>query len=180
MIASQLMSTDGPMARRIEDLRVGMQVIGGRDVRDPRSVDVPFDGPPNDIQVAALVTSVPGVTLPPAFLDAIRKAGGALEDAGWKVIETSPPDLELVTEVWSGILAFGISSLRPLLAPVMSAPAMNLIQQLLDQPAAPAESLLVERHRLIRELERVLRRPSGGDRSHLDRRAVRARRGYRS
>jgi amidase len=151
MIASQLMSTDGPMARRVEDLRAGMRVMGGRDVRDPRSVDVPFESPSNHVQVAALVTSVPGVALPAAFVDAVRRAGGALEDAGWKVIETSPPDLELVTEVWSGVLAFGIASMKPLLSPLMSAPAMDLIEQLLDQPTAPPESLLVERHRLIRE-----------------------------
>jgi amidase len=151
MIASQLMSTDGPMARRVEDLRTGMRVMGGRDVRDPRSVDVPFDGPSNDVQVAALVTSVPGVTLPSSLADAVRRAGRALEDAGWKVIETSPPDLELVTEVWMGVLAFGIASMQPMLAPVMSEGAMNLIQQLLDQPMQAPEALLVERHRLIRE-----------------------------
>jgi amidase len=151
IFASQLMSTDGPMARRVEDLRTGMRVMGGRDPRDPRSVDIPFDGPPNDVQVAALVTSVPGVTLPAAFVDAVRQAGNALEDAGWKVVETLPPDLELVTEVWSGILAFGLESLQPMLAPLMSAPAMDLIQQLLDQPRREAELLLIERHRLIRE-----------------------------
>ena len=151
MVASQLMSTDGPMARRIDDLRTGMRVMGGRDPRDPRSVDVAFDGPANDVQVAALVTSIPGVTMPSSFADAIRDAGSALEDAGWKVVETSPPDLELVTEVWMGVLAFGIAAMQPLLAPLMSAPAMDLIQQLLDQPAVAPEVLFVERHRLIRE-----------------------------
>ena len=151
MVASQLMSTDGPMARRIDDLRTGMRVMGGRDPRDPRSVDVPFDGPANDVQVAALVTSVPGVTIPSSFADAVRHVGSALEDAGWKVVETTPPDLELVTEVWMGILAFGIAAMQPLLAPLMSAPAMGLIQQLLDQPAMAPEVLFVERHRLIRE-----------------------------
>ena len=151
MIASQLMSTDGPMARRVEDLRTGMRVMGGRDVRDPRSVEVPFDGTPNDVQVAALVTSIPGTTMPSSFADAIRRAGSALEDAGWKVIEASPPDLDLVTEVWSGVLAFGVAGLLPMLEPLMSAPAMGLIQELLDLPAAPADVLLVERHRLIRE-----------------------------
>ena len=150
MIASQLMSTDGPMARRVDDLRTGMRVMGGRDVRDPRSVDVPFDGPANDVQVAALVTSVPGVTMPSSFADAVRRAGAALEDAGWKVVETSPPDIELVTEVWTGILSFGLAAMQPMLAPLMTEPAMDLIQQLLDQPAEPPEALLVERHRLIR------------------------------
>ena len=38
-----------------------------------------------------------------------------------------------------------------MLAPLMSAPAMNLIQQLIDQPRLTPEALFVERHRLIRE-----------------------------
>ena len=50
-----------------------------------------------------------------------------------------------------GVLAFGIASMQPMLAPVMSEGAMNLIQQLLDQPMRAPEALLVERHRLIRE-----------------------------
>jgi amidase len=151
MIASQLMSTDGPMARRVADLRTAMRVMGGRDVRDPRSVDVPFDAPASDVAVAALVTSVPGVTLPSAFVDAIRRTGAVLERAGWKVVEADPPDLELVTDTWAAVMVFGIAALREQIAPIMSAPAVELIDKLIALPVAPADAALVERHRLVRE-----------------------------
>jgi amidase len=151
VIASQLMSTDGPMARRIADLRAAMEVMGGRDPRDPRSVDVPLAGPASDAQVAALATSVPGVTLPPAFVDAIHRAGTVLEGAGWKVVETQPPDLEHVTEVWAAVLSFGIETLRPMLDGVMSEPALGLLDTLLARPVLPADVAFIQRHRLMRE-----------------------------
>jgi amidase len=152
MIASQLMSTDGPMARRVADLRMGMRVMSGRHPRDPRSVDVPFDGPTNDVHVAALVTSVPGVTLPDAFVDAIRRAGAVFEQDGWKVVETAPPDLRLVTDVWMGVLAFGVAGMEQQIAPLMSENALGLVHALLErEPIAAPDALLVERHRLIRE-----------------------------
>ena len=151
MIASQLMSTDGPMARRVSDLRTAMAVMGGRDPRDPRSIDVALDGPPVHAQVVALVTAVPGVTLPPSFVDAVRAAGAALEHAGWKVVETSPPEIDAVNEVWAALLAFGIAGLRPLLVQVMSPQAIEVVDGLLALPNMPADNAFIERHRLIRE-----------------------------
>ena len=40
------MAVEGPMARSVADLRLGLSVLAGRDIRDPRSVDVPLRGPP--------------------------------------------------------------------------------------------------------------------------------------
>ena len=44
-IATQVMAVEGPMARTVADLRLGLQVLAGRDIRDPRSVDAPLHGP---------------------------------------------------------------------------------------------------------------------------------------
>jgi amidase len=156
MLASQLMSTDGPMARRVGDLRVAMQVMGGRDTRDPRSVDVPFgqsgeDRGKRQVRVAGLVTSIPGVTLAPSFVEAIRAAGAALEHQGWKTVESSPPDLDLVNEVWASVLSFGVATMRPALEAVMSAPAVALLDGLLGLYTMPIDAAFLERHRLIRE-----------------------------
>ena len=53
-----MMATDGPMARRVSDLRLAMDILGGRDPRDPGSVNVPFEGTPADPTVAGIVTSI--------------------------------------------------------------------------------------------------------------------------
>lgn len=150
-LAVQLLATDGPMARSVADLRLGMQVMGGRHNADPRSVDVPLDGPAPQERVAALVTSVPGVTLPTSFADAVRRAGAALERTGWKVVDEAPPDLALVTDVWRGLMLLGLAPVVPLMVPLMSEPTGRLLEQFVDQPAPDANTLFVERRRLVRE-----------------------------
>src|SRR3981189_2052985 len=45
MLAVQLMNVQGPMARRIADVRLGLRVLMGAHPRDPWSIDAPFAGP---------------------------------------------------------------------------------------------------------------------------------------
>jgi amidase len=148
MVAGQLMATDGPMARSVRDLRLGMEVLSGRDVRDPGSVDVPLDGAAPPVRVAALVTDL---EMPATFVDAIRRAGAALEHDGWKVVETTPPDIDLINEVWISMMQLGISDMLPMLGQIMSPSAVALIEGLMDIPAPSASQAFVERHRLQRE-----------------------------
>ena len=56
LLAVQLMNVQGPMARRVADVRLGLRVLMGAHPRDPWSIDVPFDGPPQPkpIRVAVL------------------------------------------------------------------------------------------------------------------------------
>ena len=96
--------TDGPMARSVADLRQGLAVMAGRHIEDPQSVDAPLTGPLPNPLTAALVTEVPGCILPDATVKAIRHAGAALADQGWRVEEAQPPELERVTEIWGKIV----------------------------------------------------------------------------
>jgi amidase len=150
-LAVQLMATDGPMARTVADLRLGLEILGGRDIRDPRSVDAPLDGPAPAVLVAALVTEIPGVTLPPSFVDAIKSAGGALEAAGYKVVEATPPDVDTCAVVWTSMMQLGLGELVPLLAAIMTPPAMGIIEGLMAMDGMDANTAFVERHRILRE-----------------------------
>src|SRR6266404_3609736 len=46
LLAVQLMNVQGPMARRVADVRLGLRILMGAHPRDPWSIDAPFDGPP--------------------------------------------------------------------------------------------------------------------------------------
>src|SRR5260370_14223870 len=46
LLAVQLMNVQGPMARRVADVRLGLQILMGAHPRDPSSIDAPFDWPP--------------------------------------------------------------------------------------------------------------------------------------
>jgi len=149
MAAAQVMATDGPMARCIADVRLGLSVLNGRHVRDPRSVSVALEGPPVDVRVAALAVDLPG--LPPSFVDAIRRAGAALEADGWKVVEATPPGVATIGEVWIAMMKLGVEDMLPLVGGVMSPAAVGLLQSLVEIPAPPPAVAFVERHRLQRE-----------------------------
>jgi amidase len=44
LLAVQLMNVQGPMARGVADVRLGLQVVMGAHPRDPWSMDAPFVG----------------------------------------------------------------------------------------------------------------------------------------
>jgi amidase len=46
LLAVQLMNVQGPMARRVAEVRLGLRVLIGAHARDPYSIDAPFEGPP--------------------------------------------------------------------------------------------------------------------------------------
>ena len=104
-MAVQAMLVEGPMARSGADLRLGLSVLAGRDVRDPRSVDAPLAGPEPEVRRAALVTEIPGFALPQVTVAEIRRAGEVLAAGGWSVEEVEAPELDRVNEVWSYVMA---------------------------------------------------------------------------
>jgi len=112
----QLMSVQGVLARRVEDVRLGLWAMAQGDVRDPWWVPAPrtFPPPPAPIRVA-LVPEPEGMAVHPAVAGAVRSAGRALEAAGYAVEEVNPPRLERAFEVWATLVT---ADIRATLLPV--------------------------------------------------------------
>jgi amidase len=149
----QAMAVDGPMARSVADLRLGLEVLSGRDVRDPRSVDAPLRGPAPAALRAALVTQIPGVKLPPGTVADLERAGLLLAAAGWEVEEAQPPELDLVTATWLDFIAVDFSVMMPDLRPMVSRALYDYMAAVCDMSAgreAPNSELHATRSRLIR------------------------------
>ncbi len=146
-LSAQLMATEGPMARQVSDLRLGLEVLSGRHVRDPRSVDVPIEGPPAP-RTAALAI---GLDMPPAFVAAVHAAGRALEAAGYIVQEVMPPDVEATNTGWIALMQAGLLAELPALRVLMSPAALSLVDRLLAMDGLPVATAFGERHRLQRE-----------------------------
>lgn len=152
-LASQLMLVEGPMARHIKDLRLGYEILSGRDIHDPGSVDVPLYGPIPTNKKIALVTEVPGVELPESTVAAIRSAGAIMQDQGWRIEELSPPELSHVTEIWAQTLTMDLGDSLELIGPLMTPGARGALRELIAK--YPPEKLVIsevhaERHRLSR------------------------------
>ena len=152
-LASQVMLTDGPMARSVADLRPAMEVLHGRDPRDPRSVTVPLDGPDTDRRVA-IVHSVPGANCHPSVIDGVWRAASALADVGWEVVESTPPEMERCSDVWAYLLAADVEVLMETARPILSEELATMLDDLAERygPAVMAPHLVhSEVVRLARE-----------------------------
>lgn len=118
-LAWQWMAVQGPMARTVADVRLGLQAIMGAHPRDPLATDAPFDGPPTAHPRVAVVPAPPGGDCAAAVQQAVRRAADALADAGYEVVETVPPRYEEVVDTWRRLLAGDYAALKDDMAPMM-------------------------------------------------------------
>ncbi len=100
-ISGQMMSTQGPLARRVGDLRLGLAAMAQRDIRDPWWMPVPLEGPQpaRPIRVALSVDAL-GHGVHPEVKAAVLQAGEYLAAAGYAVEEADPPGWAQLAEDW--------------------------------------------------------------------------------
>jgi hypothetical protein len=127
LLAVQLMNVQGPMARRVADVRLGLRVLMGAHPRDPWSIDAPFDGPAlaKPIRFAVLPEPPAGSTTP-TVAATVRRAG-ALEDAGYVVEEACPQRCEDAVSRWARPIISDFASVLGALSQMMGAAAMAFL-----------------------------------------------------
>jgi amidase len=122
------LAVQGPMARRIADVRLGLSILAGPHPRDPFSVPVPVDqGPLGRPLRVAVLAEPPGGTTHPEVASRVRAAAEALAAAGAEVSEQIPPRYEEVIEVWAALVLVDVATLLPLFDPLLSADARAFI-----------------------------------------------------
>ena len=128
LLAVQLMQVQGPMARRVADVRLGLRVLMGAHPRDPWSIEAPFEGPPlaRPIRVAVLAEP-PGGGIDPKVAVVVRRAAQALADAGFVVEEACPPRYEDAVNCWTRLILGDFGSVLGMLTPMMSAEATTFL-----------------------------------------------------
>ena len=98
-IGVQLTVVQGPLARRVADLRAAFEVLAGPTWRDPWSVPAPLRGPePAKPVRVALVVDPGGQGTAKQVQEGVRKAARALEDAGYTVDEVEPPSIDVAAK----------------------------------------------------------------------------------
>jgi amidase len=129
----QLFAVDGPMGRRVADVRLAFEQVCGHDPRDPKWVPVPALLPvPSPLRVA--VCPDPGVAgVEAAVAAAVRRAADALADAGAIVEEAQPPHLLEAAQLWRTLTTAEMHSLlEHLVRPLGSADAATYLAQSLE------------------------------------------------
>jgi len=104
-ISAQLMAVQGPLTRRVRDARAAFAAMAGTDPYDPRCTPAPLEGPPpaRPIRVALVVNPARRGGVAPVVAESVRRAGHALEGAGYVVEEVEPPELGAVADLWATI-----------------------------------------------------------------------------
>ncbi|HEX6254523.1 MAG TPA: amidase [Euzebyales bacterium] len=95
-IGPQLTTVQGPMARRVADLRTALEVLAGPTWRDPWSVPAPLRGPaPAAPARVAVVVDPAGHGTAAQVRAGVRKAADTLAAAGYGLDEVEPPSIDL-------------------------------------------------------------------------------------
>jgi amidase len=156
LLAAQLMNVQGPMARRVADVRLGLRVLMGAHPRDPWSIDAPFDGPalPKPIRVA-VVPEPPGGSTDPTIAATVRRAAQALADAGYVVEEACPPRFEDAIGCYATLIMSDLASVRAQMSLAMGAEGMAFMNNCFE--AAPPLTDVAAWSRLMVEREGIAR-----------------------
>ena len=103
---SQITTVQGALARSINDLRLALDVLTIKDVRDPWSVKLPEEkGRIETNKSIALFTKNYSTGVHPTISDGLKLAASWLEDAGYKIEEKTPPHIEEAAALfWSLML----------------------------------------------------------------------------
>jgi amidase len=112
-LIAQFMSAQGPLAREVRDVRLGLEVMSQRDMRDPWWVPAPLEGPSPAKPIKVALARIPDdMETDAAVLALLRTAAGHLVDAGYDVVETEVPDLTGTWRLWCDLIMTELSVLQ--------------------------------------------------------------------
>lgn len=129
-LMAQFMSSQGPIAREVRDVRLGLEVMAQRDPRDPWWVPAPLKGPKLNGPINVALAKIPSdMDTDPGVISHLRKAADYLADAGYRVSEVELPDLNGVWQLWCDLI---MTELRVLQEEQMRAVTSADFNQTLD------------------------------------------------
>ncbi len=140
---AQVMLVEGVLARHVSDVRLGLEVLMGAHPRDPQSLDVALVGPARSRKVA-LVVEPAGGDCDAGVADGVRRAGRALEAAGYEVDEVSPPMLFEAYLGWAELMSGNLELVAAELNAVMGEGGRRFLE-LTSAGFPPASAQSIER-----------------------------------
>ena len=117
-ISHQLLNAEGPMARRVEDLRLALEIMIRPSWRDPWQVPIGLDGEPIRPPIRVALISTDGAAKQVA--EGVSKASAHLQDAGYVVEAADPPSVEEAAQTWKRMNAWDGQLAWPDISKLMS------------------------------------------------------------
>lgn len=157
-------SVQGPLARCVADLRLGLQAMAAHDPRDPGWVPAMLQPPRPRTGHPRVALCLPSANADPGVRAALLQAARWLEDAGHAVEEAAPPAMEEAAQLW---LDLSMAELRMTLGEAIRSvgdPAIRSAYAAMDAHAQPVDDLATylrlcgRRNALAREWSRFFER----------------------
>jgi amidase len=129
-VGVQLVDVQGPLARRVADLRAALEVLAGPTWRDPWSVPAPLRGPEPAKPLRVALVDPAGQGTATQVQDGVWEAARALEDAGYAVGEVEPPLIEVAAKTLLDMLNTpDIRAMWQLGSPMMPADTQRFLSE---------------------------------------------------
>jgi amidase len=133
-ISIQMTMSQGPMARHVADLRLALGILSAPDVRDPRYVPAPLEGPAEEAPIRVAVVRDPlGAGIDPHVRAGIDRAADSLADAGYEVVDAEPPLIGEATGAWVETIWADVSTIWPGMEPIAGDGVRAFLSACLEQ-----------------------------------------------
>jgi amidase len=130
----QMTNCQGPMARRVADLRLALSIISAPDARDPNWVPARLQGPAVHGPIRVAVVRDPlGAGIDSHVRAGIDRAADWLSDAGYDVVDAEPPQIAEANAAWVDAIWAEIGLLWPGMEPIAGADELKFVRELLAQ-----------------------------------------------
>jgi amidase len=130
----QMTNCQGPMARRVADLRLALSVISAPDARDPRWVPAPLQGPASTTPIRIAVVRNPiGAGVDPHVRAGVDRAADWLAAAGYDLVDTEPPQIAEAMQAWVDAIWAEVGLLWPGMKQVACAEQLAFVDALLTE-----------------------------------------------
>ena len=164
-MSSQLMSVQGPLARSVRDVRLGLAAMAVRDARDPWWCPAPLEGdaPTRPLRIAVVRDpgKLAGAALAPAIDRALTQATSWLTEAGYEIRDDASPGFTRAFELWFDLQMPEFAEfMQPQIEAHGDEGIRTAVRYMLANVAGrsplPYMRALAERTRLVREWNRFM------------------------
>lgn len=151
----QLMNTDGPMARRIADVRLGFQAMAVPDLRDPWSLSAPpIQNESSELPVAVVIDPL-NQGVDDQVASGVQHANEILRAKGYRSEQAAPSTLADAVDVWHNIMGWElIADLEPAVSDICGPLMLKAFER---YHSAFSDLSLEKYHLAFGERRRVLR-----------------------
>jgi amidase len=155
-ISNQLLGVNGPLARRVADLRAALVATAGPTWCDPWTVPTPLRGPELAPPIRiAVVTDPAGQGTQRQVRDGVRKAAEALADAGYAVDASEPPSIALAARTCLDIFIPPVRTLWPATQAMFRGRTRQFVSALLAAAGEPNPATVIQSFMTRQSLQRA-------------------------